>query len=121
MRSIADRRTITPDAGQICGMEEVRRRRDSTMTRYEIEQTDAGLAIQIDGIGDRRDDLLAAFAECQQGQCSCPTREYEKVDAMEVTQSGDAISISLHPKAGVDFDAREIAACLDYTVARTGE
>ena len=91
------------------------------MTRYEITPADAGLAIQITGVGDKRDGLLAAFGECQQGQCSCPTDEYQKVEAMEVTQSDDAISIRLQAEPGTEFDTREIAACLDYTVTKTSQ
>ena len=91
------------------------------MTRYEITPADAGLAIQITGVGDKRGGLLTAFGECQQGQCSCPTDEYQKVEAMEVTQSDDAISIRLRAKPGTEFDTLEIAACLDYTVTRTSQ
>lgn len=91
------------------------------MTRYQITPADAGLAIQITGVGDKRDQLLTAFGECQKGQCSCPTDEYQKVETMEVAQSEDAISIRLQAKPGAEFDAREIAACLDYTVAKAGK
>lgn len=86
------------------------------MTHYEIKPSDAGIAIQISGVGDKGQELLTAFGECQQGQCSCPTDEYQKVEAMEVTPSKDAISIRLEAKPGMEFDTREIAACLDYTV-----
>ena len=96
-------------------------KRDNTMTRYEITPADAGLAIQISGVGDRRDVLLAAFGECQKGQCSCPTDEYQKVEAMDIAQSEDAIEIRLRAKPGTEFDSREIAACLDYTVTKVGE
>lgn len=91
------------------------------MTRYEITLADVGLVIQITGVGDKRDGLLTAFGECQQGKCSCPTDEYQKVGAMEATQSDDAISIRLQAKPGTEFDAREIAACLEYTVTKTSE
>ncbi len=91
------------------------------MTSYQITPLDAGLVIQITGVGDKRDDLLTAFGECQQGHCSCPTDQYQRVEAMEVTQSEHAISIRLQAKPGTDFDTRDIAACLDYTVTKAGQ
>jgi hypothetical protein len=91
------------------------------MARYEITPSDAGVAIQVTDVGDQREVLLAAFAECQQGQCSCPTDEYRKVEAMEVAHSEGAIEIRLRAKPGTEFDSREIAACLDYTVTKVRE
>ena len=90
------------------------------MTRYEITTAEAGLTIQITGVGDKRDELLTAFGECKDGQCSCPTDEYQKVETMEVAESEDAIAIRLRAKPGADFDTLQIAACLDYTVTKTG-
>jgi hypothetical protein len=42
--------------------------------------------IELTEVGGQQDDLLAAFAECQSGRCSCPTEEYQKVASMEVQQ-----------------------------------
>ena len=90
------------------------------MANYEITPSDAGVAIQITGVGVKGQELLAAFGDCQQGQCSCPTDEYRKVETMEVTSSQDAISIRLQAKPGTELDTREIGACLDYTIDKTG-
>ncbi len=91
------------------------------MTRYQITSTQSGLDIEISGVGDKRDELLAAFGECQSGQCSCPTNEYEKVGAMDVNPTEDEIHIALQPKPGTHFDPSEIGRCLDYTVERTAD
>lgn len=91
------------------------------MSTYEISQNSAGLAIEIAGVGKQQEQLLAAFGECQQGQCSCPTDEYKKLEAMEVVPGEGEISIQLRPKAGTDFDISEITACLNYTVSKSTE
>lgn len=85
---------------------------------YEINPDTQGVAIEITGAGEHRDEMLAAFGECAEGRCSCPTDEYEKVETMDVEPSADTIAIHLHAKPGVTLDASEIGRCLDYTVER---
>ncbi len=89
------------------------------MTNYTINTDDASVAIEITGVAGRQAELLAAFGECQEGRCSCPTNEYEKVAAMEVEPAEDTIAIRLQAKPGTSLDAAEIAACLDYTVGKS--
>jgi len=64
---------------------------------------------------------LQTFGECREGQCSCPTDEYKKVEWMNVEESGDAIKLRLEAKDGEKFDTSEIAACLDYTTKKLGQ
>ena len=63
------------------------------MTSYKITPAEEGLAIDISGVGDKQEQLLSAFGECASGQCSCPTEQYRKVEAMEVVPTDDTISI----------------------------
>ncbi len=86
------------------------------MADYKIDATDDVVAIQLTGVGERRDALLQAFGECQQGRCSCPTDEYEKVATMDVQPSSDRIDIRLEAKPGTRLDPAELEACLDHTV-----
>ena len=88
------------------------------MTSYRITPRDAGVMIELTEVGDRKQHLLAAFGECQAGECSCPTTEYEKVAEMDVQPSDDAITLALRAKPGVQLDTEQIAACLNYTVAQ---
>ena len=91
-----------------------------TTTRYQIDESaDSGLGIEITGVAGKQEQLLAAFGECQEGQCTCPTDEYRKVEAMEVMATSDRIDIRLKPKPGAQFDPAEITACLDYTIDKT--
>ncbi|HEX7949740.1 MAG TPA: hypothetical protein VF494_05280 [Candidatus Limnocylindrales bacterium] len=90
------------------------------MTSYEITPAERGLKIELAHVGDKEGELLAAFGECQAGQCSCPTDEYDKVADMTVEPSPDGIRIELVAKPGAACDTAEIAACLDYTVDKAG-
>ena len=86
------------------------------MTTYDITPADRGLTIELAHVGDQQQELLAAFGDCQAGQCSCPTDEYDKVADMSLEPSTDGIRIELVAKPGAVFNAEEIAACLEYTV-----
>ena len=88
------------------------------MTRYKITGQTNGVAIDLTDVNDREQDLLAAFDECRQGNCSCPTDEYEKVATMDVSASGVAINIRLLAKPGSTLDATELAACLEHTIEK---
>ena len=88
------------------------------MTTYEISPNSAGLAIELAGVGAQEEQLLAAFAQCQQGQCSCPSDEYQKVESMDVSSGEGEILIQLRPKEGTSFDISQLTACLDYTVGQ---
>ncbi len=88
------------------------------MADYTIDADGDSVAIEITGVAGRQAELLEAFGECQGGQCSCPTNEYEKVAAMEVQPAGDRIAIRLTAKPGLTLDTAEIEACLDYTVGK---
>ncbi len=91
------------------------------MARYRIDERESTVSIEVTEAGGRQDQLMEAFGECQAGQCSCPTNEYEKLASMEVEQAGDLIRIRLEPKPGEKIDTTEIATCLDYTTARAAE
>jgi hypothetical protein len=91
------------------------------IARYRIEDDGPAVSIEVTEAGGRQDELVEAFGECQAGQCTCPTDEYEKLASMEVEQAGDLIRIRLQPQPGEKIDTSEIAACLDYTTARVAE
>lgn len=89
------------------------------MARYTIDQSDDGVTISVTETGPGGDRLLAAFQECQEGRCDCPTDEYEKVSALSVESVGnDAITMRLVAKSGEQFNESEIDACLQHTLAK---
>ena len=91
------------------------------MARYRITEEKCAVSIEVTEVGGRQDQLMEAFRECQAGQCSCPTNEYEKLESMEVQQHEDKVRLRLEAKPGEQFNTSEIAACLDYTTAQAAE
>ena len=87
------------------------------MARYRIQDKGSGVSIEVTEVGGQQDRLLEAFGECQVGQCSCPTNEYEKLESMNVEPASDGIRIRLETKPGEKLDTSAISACLDYTTA----
>lgn len=87
------------------------------VTGYRITPSADGVSIALSGVGDNQRQLLDAFGNCQSGQCSCPTTEYEKVEAFDIDSAEDGIAIRLHAKPGQHFDTQQIAVCLEHTVA----
>lgn len=63
-------------------------------------------------------DLLQGLRECQEGRCSCPSAEYEKLANMQVTATPDTVDIELHAKPGTGLEAEAVEQCLDFTLAR---
>lgn len=73
-----------------------------------------GLTVEVSEIGDQQEGLLSEFQACQEGRCSCPTNEYEKLESLEIAKSARGISLRLKAKAGRVFDSGEIEKCLDH-------
>ena len=84
--------------------------------RHQIQNDGSTVVIELTDVGSQQDELLAAFAECQSGRCSCPTDEYEKVASMEVQPGEERVTLRLQPKPDTAFDSAQIAVCLDHTV-----
>jgi hypothetical protein len=74
------------------------------MARYRIDDEDPSVSIEVTDVAGQEQELLEAFGECQAGQCSCPTDEYQKLASMDVQHTRDAIRIRLEPKAGQVLD-----------------
>lgn len=89
--------------------------------KYIIDKNEEGIVITVDDVKSKKDTLLKAFQECQEGRCSCPTEEYTKLESMKIEQREDGIQLRLKSKQGVDLDKSEINRCLEYTKARVNE
>ena len=77
-----------------------------------------GVQIQVTDSGEHTDHLMEAFRECQEGRCSCPTQEYEKVESLRVEQSEEGITLSVKSKKGEQVDIGEIEKCLEHAKKR---
>lgn len=89
--------------------------------KYNIDANDHEINIRISESKGKKQALLEAFQECQEGLCSCPTQEYTKLETLEVESSGDSINLKLKSKSGQQFDEAEINKCLEYTKAKIGD
>jgi hypothetical protein len=85
------------------------------MSAFTVTEDAAKLHIRIEEVGSRQAQLLQALQECKEGRCTCPTNQYERLDAIEITPGDTAIDITLTPKAGESIDRQVIDRCLEYT------
>ena len=83
--------------------------------KHKIEEKNNSINIEISDI-DNKDILIQNLRECQEGTCSCPTNEYEKLVKMEIQVSDDdnKINVHLEPKKGKSIKFEEIDKCLDH-------
>lgn len=85
------------------------------MAKYKIVEDKQGLKINLTDIAGEEQELLDELEKCQQGQCSCPTDEYKKLDSMELEQKEGSIKIQLTAKSDQTLDKEEITKCLEHT------
>ncbi len=86
--------------------------------KYKIDEKENGIGISVTDVKGRKDELLEAFRECQEGRCSCPTDEYKKLDSLEIEQNEEGIRLHLKSRRGEKIDKSEIEKCLDHTGER---
>ncbi len=89
--------------------------------KYKIDINEFGIDIHINDVKEKKEQLLEAFQDCQQGKCSCPTDEYKKLDSLEIDDNDQQISLHLKSKIGsnIDIDIEEIKKCMAYTTTKT--
>ena len=86
--------------------------------KYKITNHEDGLDIDVTEVKGNKEKLLQAFQECQEGRCTCPTQEYEKVAKFDIDKSRKAIHLSIKTKDGEEINKNEIENCLEYTKNR---
>ena len=83
--------------------------------KYKVESNQSEVHIEVSETRGKQEKLMAAFKECQEGRCTCPTQEYSKLDSLEIEADEDTIKLKLKSKPDVKFDESEIGKCLEYT------
>jgi hypothetical protein len=83
--------------------------------KYIVESNESEVNIEVTETKGKQEKLLEAFQECQEGRCACPTREYSKLDSLEIEGDENTIRLKLKLKPGEKFDEMEISQCLEYT------
>ena len=86
--------------------------------KYHISKNPDGLEIRVADLEGKEEQLVEAFRECQEGRCSCPTQEYQKLGSLQVEQSNGEINLRLVSRHGTQFDQAEIEKCLEHSKGR---
>ena len=89
--------------------------------KYAIQQKAQGLEIKVEDLGDSQQKVLESLQACAEGRCSCPTNQYEKLDAIHIRPSPDSVSIELKAKAGETVRQADIEKCLEYTAEQVAK
>ncbi len=83
--------------------------------KYRIHERGTQLDIEVGDLHGKQEELMKAFQDCQEGRCSCPTTQYQKLEALDIEPKEDGLMLRLKPKSGMRFDSSEIEKCLQYT------
>ncbi len=83
--------------------------------KYKIDENESSIDISINDVKDKKEKLLEAFQECQEGRCSCPTEEYKKLDSLEIDDDDGNINLHLKSKDGSKINIEEINKCMEHT------
>lgn len=83
--------------------------------KHIVKSSSEGLTIEISETSGQQEQLLAEFQACQEGRCSCPTSEYEKLDSLRIEAVSGKVRLSLRAKSGQVLDGSEIQKCLNHT------
>ena len=83
--------------------------------RSELKKTKNGLIINVSIMDSDKGKLIEEFSKCKQGNCGCPTKEYEKLESLNIEEKPNSISMNLKSKEKQKFDLNEINKCLNYT------
>jgi hypothetical protein len=83
--------------------------------KYRMDEDQGRIDIHVGELGDDQGKALDAFQACQEGRCSCPTDEYQKLETLDIEPGDDSLTLHLTPKPGEELDPSEIEKCLDYT------
>lgn len=83
--------------------------------KYTISEQQEGLHIAVSVPPDARVALLGELAKCAAGTCTCPSTQYENIEAIEVVQGEAGVSIDLRAKVWESIDRADIERCLEHT------
>ena len=89
--------------------------------KYEINQADETVNISVTDIEGKSEKIVKAFQDCKDGNCSCKSSEYEKVESFEVKTNSTAVELSIKSKNNEVIDSIEIEYCLEHTKENLSE
>ena len=83
--------------------------------KSKISKNKNGIDIKITELNGEQEKLVAAFQECSEGRCTCPTQEYQKVETLHIVGTDESIQLSIKSKPNTVINTQEIEKCLEYT------
>ena len=91
--------------------------------KHDISKKTDSINITITNVGNDKDFILGNLNACKEGNCSCPTNEYEKLENIEISvnELNDNITVNLEPKKDKKIVVSEIKKCLDHIESKLEE
>ena len=89
--------------------------------KYKIDQANETVNISVTDIEGKSAEVLKAFQDCKDGNCSCKSSEYEKVESFEVKTNSSSVELNIKAKKDEVLDLGEIENCLQYTKSNLPE
>lgn len=83
--------------------------------KYSVEGNGSEVRIAVEQVGESQAALMAEFSKCAQGNCTCPSPQYAKLESIEVKPGTGRVDISLKAKPGEIIDQADINRCLEAT------
>lgn len=83
--------------------------------KYEITTESTGVDVHVDDLRDHRDQVMAVFDRCREGNCPCPAAQID----IETTDSDDGVTVHLRSRDGGTFDTSVIERCLGKQLRHT--
>ena len=93
-----------------------------------VKSDSEGLTIKVSEISGQQEQLLAGFTACQEGRCSCPTNEYQKLDSLNIEAVSGNIRLTLKAKSGqflhgtqrgqVNINRQMVHCCTPFSPSR---
>ena len=89
--------------------------------KYSMTETSHGLSVNATVGKEQQVQLLSEFGKCAAGTCTCPSTQYDKLEAINVQQTDEGVKVDLTAKAGEKIDLSDISRCLDHTAQLLGK
>jgi len=71
---------------------------------YQIDPTANGLHINVSTPADKQQALMEEFGKCAYGNCSCPSPQYEKLEAIDVHAGADGVQVGFRNVSSLRSD-----------------
>ncbi len=83
----------------------------------DIKSTKSGtsLVVNIEEVSNKN-AILQTIQSCAEGDCTCSTDEYKKVESMQIVPGANSIQLKIEVKSGEIIDPNCISECLTSNI-----